>query len=109
MWLNVALASCIQSTLDGAVLIDVEVLPGSKRQGIIGFNQWRGKLTVAVRAEARNGMANQAVVHVMATSLSLSTSKMHVVSGAKSRIKKVRIEGVHSDHLIEKITTLVEG
>jgi uncharacterized protein (TIGR00251 family) len=60
-----AISSCVQSTLDGAVMLEVDVHPGAKRQGIIGFNEWRGRLTVAVRAEALKGKANNAVLHVL--------------------------------------------
>ena len=52
-------------------MLEVEVQPGAKRQGILGFNEWRGRLTVAVRAEAQKGKANNAVLHVLSTSLQI--------------------------------------
>ncbi len=57
-----AISSCVQSTLDGAVMLEVDVHPGANRQGIIGFNEWRGGLKVAVYAEARIGQANNAML-----------------------------------------------
>ena len=47
---NMGVESCIQTTLDGTVIIDIEVQPGSSRQGVVGCNEWRGKLQVAVKA-----------------------------------------------------------
>ena len=62
---NMGVESCIQTTLDGTVIIDIEVQPGSSRQGVVGCNEWRGKLQVAVKAEAQKGKANHAVCNVL--------------------------------------------
>ena len=94
-----AISSCVQSTLDGAVMLEIEVQPGAKRQGIVGLNSWRGRLTVAVRAEAQKGKANHAVLHVLSTSLNLPKHQFEIVSGTASRSKKVRIENVSSEVL----------
>lgn len=104
-----SISSCVQATLDGAVLLDIEVHPGAKRQGIIGFNEWRAKLNVAVRAQARNGMANEAVLHVLATSLGHSKASFSIVSGQISRLKKVRIEAMNSSQLLECLERCLEG
>ncbi|MGY8728039.1 MAG: DUF167 domain-containing protein [Candidatus Poseidoniales archaeon] len=103
-----AISSCVQSTLDGAVMLEVEVQPGAKRQGIVGFNEWRGRLTVAVRAEAQKGKANNAVLHVLSTSLNLPKSQLKIVGGTTSRSKKVRIENVSSDLLIQLLEPYLE-
>jgi hypothetical protein len=98
---SMAISSCVQSTLDGAVMLEVEVQPGAKRQGIVGFNEWRGRLTVAVRAEAQKGKANNAVLHVLSTSLNIPKTQLRIVSGTTSRSKKVRIENISADLLIQ--------
>ena len=54
-------SSCIQKTLDGHILIDIEVQPESKRSGITGFNDWRNRLSVSVSAQAKDGKANQKI------------------------------------------------
>lgn len=107
--LPVSINSCVQATLDGAVLLDIEVHPGAKRQGIIGFNEWRAKLNVAVRAQARNGMANEAVLHVLATSLTHSRKYFTIASGQISRMKKVRIESMDCSTLLESLERCLEG
>ena len=86
--------SCIQPTLDGAVMLEIEVQPGAKRQGVIGVNDWRGKLSVAVRADAQKGKANNAVLHVLSTTLNIPKYQLKIVAGKTSRSKKVRIEGL---------------
>lgn len=103
-----AISSCVQSTLDGAVMLEVDVQPGAKRQGIVGFNEWRGRLTVAVRAEALKGKANHAVLHVLSTSLRINKSQLQIVSGTTSRSKKVRIENVSVDALILQLESHLE-
>ena len=103
-----AITSCVQSTLDGAVMLEVEVQPSAKRQGIVGFNEWRGRLTVAVRAEAQKGKANNAVLHVLSTSLNIPKSQLRIVGGMTSRSKKIRIEKVSSDVLIKLLEPHLE-
>tara|TARA_B110000305_G_scaffold70906_1_gene79569 strand:+ start:695 stop:1144 length:450 start_codon:yes stop_codon:yes gene_type:complete len=105
---SMAISTGVQSTLDGAVILDVEVQPGAKRQGIVGFNEWRGRLTVAVRAEAEKGKANTAALHVLSTSLEIPKSQLQIVSGAASRSKKIRIESISSDALIQLLGTYLE-
>mgnify|MGYP006157199119 FL=1 len=98
------LSACIQTTLDGMVLLEIEVQPGSSRQGIVGFNQWRGKLQVAVKAEAQQGKANIAVCNVIST---LLKAEVKVVSGHTSRQKKVSIEGLKSSEIIQRLEELI--
>ena len=57
------LKSCIQTALNGDIILEIEVQPGSSRQGVVGVNKWRNKIQVAVKAEARKGRANNAVCH----------------------------------------------
>jgi len=89
-------------------MLEVEVQPSAKRQGIVGFNEWRGRLTVAVRAEAQKGKANNAVLHVLSTSLNIPKSQLRIVGGMTSRSKKIRIEKVSSDVLIKLLEPHLE-
>ena len=98
------LSACIQTTLDGMVLLEIEVQPGSSRQGIVGFNQWRGKLQVAVKAEAQQGKANIAVCNVIS---SLLKAEVKVISGHSSRQKKVSIEGLKTPEIIQRLEELI--
>ena len=89
-------------------MLEVEVQPSAKRQGIVGFNEWRGRLTGAVRAEAQKGKANNAVLHVLSTSLNIPKSQLRIVGGMTSRSKKIRIEKVSSDVLIKLLEPHLE-
>ena len=77
--------SCMKKTLDGTSILDIEVQPGATRQGVVGFNEWRGKLQVAVKAEAQKGKANHAVCNVLSK---IFSSPVSVISGHTSSTKK---------------------
>ena len=98
------LSACIQTTLDGMVLLEIEVQPGSSRQGIVGFNQWRGRLQVAVKADAQQGKANIAVFNVISA---LLKAEVKVASGHTSRQKKVSIEGLKTPEIIQRLEELI--
>ena len=97
---------CIQETLDGTVIIDIEVQPGSTRQGVVGYNEWRGKLQIAVKAEALKGKANHAVCNVLGK---IFSSKVTVISGHTSRSKKINILGLSPQQIIAILEGLVES
>ncbi len=100
------LSSCVQTTLDGAVLLEIEVQPGSIRQGIVGFNDWRGRIQVAVKADAQKGKANHAVCNVLKK---IFSSNVKVVSGHTTRQKKVSIQGLSSDQIVTVLEGLIES
>ena len=104
-----AVRSSLSETLDGAVVMDIEVQPSAKVQGITGFNAWRSRITVAVKAAAKEGQANRAVLHVLATHLNLPLQDCSITSGHRSRLKSVRIEGLMAAELANRLTPLVEG
>lgn len=100
--------SCLSATLDGSVVLDIEVQPNSTNRGLMGFNRWRSRLRVAVGAEAKDGQANRAVVHVLATILRLNTSALTITTGHRSRFKSVRIEHAALDEMIRRINERLE-
>ena len=100
------LSSCVQTTLNGEALIEIEVQPGSSRQGIIGFNEWRGKLQIAVKADAQKGMANNAVCAVLST---IFGTKVEVVSGHKTRLKKIRVHNMDAGEILTVLGDAIES
>jgi len=102
-------SSCLSPTLDGSVIVDVEVQPSARVQGITGFNAWRARISVAVKAEAKDGKANRAVLHVLATQLQLEARSLSITSGRKSRLKSVRVEDATPEKLVRQIESILEG
>lgn len=101
--------SCLSPTLDGSVVLDIEVQPNSTKQGLLGFNRWRSRLTVAVRAEAKDGQANRAVTHVLATVLGRDAGAFTITNGHRSRFKSIRIDGAAVEEMIRHIEGCLEA
>lgn len=76
---------------DGGTLLRVEASPGSARSGIDGVNPWRRAVRVKVRAEARNGKANDELIDVVAEALSIPRKGIDIVKGSRSHLKTVLV------------------
>ena len=100
------LKSCIQTALNGDIILEIEVQPGSSRQGVVGVNKWRNKIQVAVKAEARKGRANNAVCQVLSK---LFKAEVEVVSGKTTRNKKIKIVGSSPQEVISVLEGLSES
>ena len=79
-------------TADGGVVIDVHVQPGGSRDEVVGRHG--DALKVKVSAPPEGGKANAAMCRLLADAFDVPASSVAVTSGAKSRRKRVRIEGI---------------
>ncbi|MFQ5862896.1 MAG: DUF167 domain-containing protein [Candidatus Brocadiales bacterium] len=82
----------LKKTSEG-IVIPVRAQPGAKRDSIVG--EWDGRLKIQVKAAPEKGKANEAIVKLLARSLGLQKSSVHVVSGESSRNKKVLVQGIN--------------
>lgn len=74
------------------VLVQIKVVPGSRREEIVG---WLGdRLKVKVAAPPEDGRANEALCRLIAETLGIGVRAVAVVSGHSRPEKTVRIEGV---------------
>lgn len=79
------------ATQDGrACLLSVKAQPGARKSGPAGA--WNGMLKVAVTAPAQDGRANEDLARVIADVFGLRRSCVQLVSGARSREKRFRLE-----------------
>lgn len=78
-------------------IINVRVVPRSSKVSIeaIGQDLYKIKLT----SPPVEGEANEQLVRVLAGKLSIPSNRIEIISGAKSRLKRVRIIGVQHDEL----------
>ena len=85
----------------------VEVLvlvhPRSPREEVGGSQA--GALRVRVHAPPEGGRANEAVRHALATALGIRTAQIQLVSGARSRRKRIRVEG-DPERILARLETL---
>jgi len=83
------LADVSRIVADGMEL-DVLVSPGSDRSGIEGFDEWRKRLVVRVRAPPSDGKANKEVEALMKR---VTGCRSEIIRGHLNRQKTVMIYG----------------
>jgi uncharacterized protein (TIGR00251 family) len=74
-------------------VVGVRVTPRSSRDGVEGADE-AGEVRVRVTAPPADGAANKAVLRLVAKTLRLPRGAVTLVSGASSRHKRLRVEGV---------------
>jgi uncharacterized protein (TIGR00251 family) len=77
---------------DGCVILTVRVQPRASKDEVAG--EMGGALKVRLRAPAVEGRANEALVEFLAELLKTSRSAVSILSGERSRVKRVEIRGV---------------
>ena len=65
--------------------------PGSKKGPLIEAND-EGSLTIFLQERAVDGAANEGLVALLAKHFEVSKSKVQIVSGFTSRIKRIEID-----------------
>lgn len=81
---------------DGCLELDVSVSPRSNRSGPEGFDEWRKRLIIRVRAPPLDGRANREVEETVSDMCGFPAK---VTSGQTSRQKTVTIRGDPSEAL----------
>lgn len=81
-------AEAIRALADDQGRLALRVTPGARVEGIeVG----EGVLLVKVRAKAKEGEANDAVLALLAQALGLATSRLRMLRGATGRDKLVQL------------------
>lgn len=74
-----------------ARILNLRVQPRASRNEILGFRD--GELRIRVTAAPVDGEANRLCRELLARALEISPSRVEILSGEKSRRKRVRVEG----------------
>ena len=77
---------------DNAALLGVRVVPRAGKSGVAGLRD--GALLVRLAAAPVDGAANAELIAVLAGALHLPKRSIEIVSGDRSRSKRVRIAGM---------------
>ncbi len=77
---------------ENAVVFAVRVQPRSSRDEISG--EWEGGLKIRLQAPPLEGRANEALCRFLAEILKIPASAVRILSGERSRTKRVEIRGV---------------
>ena len=82
-------------------MVAIRVTPRSSHDAIEGVDD-SGELRVRVTSPPADGAANAAVAKLLAKELRVPKGALSVVSGATSRHKRLRIEGLEAGVLRER-------
>ncbi len=86
------------------IRLAIKVVPGSSRDGVVG---WLGEtLKVRVKAPAERGRANAAVERTLAAALALPEDRARIVAGRSSPRKVVEISGLSEAEVRERLSKL---
>ena len=79
----------------GGTDIRVKVLPRSSKNQIIGKEE--GAYRVKLTSAPVDGQANRALIKYLAKTLGLPKRNVDIISGERSRTKRVRIQGLSTE------------
>jgi uncharacterized protein (TIGR00251 family) len=91
----------IHSTAAG-VEIDVRVIPRAGKSALAGERD--GRLLVRLSAPPVEGAANQALIELLAQLLHRPRRDVRIVSGEKSRSKRVAVDGITTAEARQRLT-----
>ncbi len=80
--------------------------PGAARSKITGVHDRMLKVAVTVAPE--KGKANRAIVAVLSKQLGIAKSRLTVISGETSRIKRILVEGLTPEDLADRLRDVLE-
>ena len=79
------------------VIFTVRVQPRASKDEIAG--EMDGALKIRLRAPAVEDRANQALIEYLAQALNTSNAAVRILSGDRSRTKRVEVRGVTTDQV----------
>ena len=87
-------------------VLTVVVVPRASREAV---GPWRdGELRVRVTPPPADGEANRAVIRAVARSLRVPNGSVDVVSGTRTRRKRLEIRGLTDDELERRLASLAD-
>ena len=86
------------------VILAIDVSPSSGREEFIsGYDPWRRSIRCSVRSPPVHGRANREVIESLVRILGVPAASVRVMSGATQSRKRVRVEGVTRQEVLERL------
>ena len=85
------------------VTIDLHVIPNARKSEIVGIHN--DKLKIKISSPPVDGSANKEIIKFFSKKLKISKSKIDIISGEKSRDKRLLI----NDITIDKVRNSIGG
>lgn len=93
---------------DGGTIFTLEVSANSRIEKFpSGYNTWRQAIGIQVKAPAVEGKANKAIMGLIADILNIPKTRVHIISGQTSSVKKIKIDGISDTDLAQKLNALL--
>jgi uncharacterized protein (TIGR00251 family) len=93
--------------VNASTRLELRVVPGARRPGVVGRHGSAWKVRVAAPPE--DGRANQAVLGLLADTLRLPRRAVSIVAGHGSRDKVVACEGLSADEAESLLSSAAGG
>ncbi|MCK4456595.1 MAG: YggU family protein [Thermoplasmata archaeon] len=87
-----------------AVSIRLEITPRSKESGIQGYDEWRKRIRVSLREEARGGAANKELLRMIGKLFEVDRDSIKITEGLRSRRKTVTVAGIGLEDALRTLT-----
>jgi uncharacterized protein len=87
----------------GAVIFNVRVQPRASKDEIAG--EMAGAVKIRLQAPALEGRANEALIEFLAALLKTPKSAVRILSGERSRIKRLEVRGVTKQQIDQIIVS----
>jgi len=93
----------IRPASDGTV-IDIEASPGAKETKVpAGYNEWRKRLLVKLRAPPERGRANGELIDALARLFNVSAACIEITSGAADSKKSIKVRGMAREDVVNAL------
>ncbi len=93
----------VQQAPDGVRLL-LEVSPGAKHAGFpAGYNEWRQRIGIRVRAQAQEGRANKEVCDAVAAFFEVARADVELVSGPSDARKTILVRDVALEAVLARL------
>lgn len=92
---------------DGALYLLVRVVPKAKKNEVT-LTESKEALKVKLTSPPVDGVANKALIKLLAKFLNIRKSSITITSGKKSRNKRVKISGVKIEEIEATLKEMVE-
>lgn len=85
------------------MILEVKITPNAPKNEIL---RWEGtRLVIKIRGVPEKGKVNENLIEFLSLSLKIAKSKIRIIAGATSRLKKLEIEG----QSLEQIKNLLKN
>jgi uncharacterized protein len=91
----------------GGVTFAVKVQPRARKNAVTG--KVGEALKLALTAPPLEGRANQALIQFLADFFEIPSASVTIASGAKSKLKRVRVSGVSTAAVQQRLNKILEN